>query len=103
MILQIHINNKNNKLFGKSRLKSAVSLQSYGLVRREPCVCDLQLVDKLNTNTEMQEMINDYNMVSACSLHFRDVCHCRCFKCEKKKNSKELKYAVWSPAGESAE
>lgn len=24
----------------------------------------LQLVDKLNTNTEMEEMINDYNIVS---------------------------------------
>lgn len=27
------------------------------------CLC-LQLVDKLNTNTEMEEMINDYNAVS---------------------------------------
>lgn len=74
----------------KKWFESAVSLQSYGLVRRAPCVCDLQLVDKLNTNTEMQEMINDYNMVSVCSLHFGDVCHCRCFKCEKKPQRAEM-------------
>lgn len=28
------------------------------------CFC-FQLVDKLNTNTEMEEMINNYNIVSS--------------------------------------
>lgn len=68
--------------------QSAVCTSSDTLVRWEQFVCDFQLVDKLNTNTEMQEMINDYNMVSVCSSHC-DVCNRRWYKmCKKIKSIK---------------